>query len=458
MSTQDARADSVKPVKLAFLGAGDVAQRDYFPELHRLGDRVARVALCAQSPDRARAMAQEYHFARWYADGDYARMLAENDIDAVANLTPIQLHFETNRALLDAGRHIYSEKPLAGTVAEARQLQQLANERGLTLVSAPCVMLWPQVKYAQALLQQGAIGEVFSARAYGHGGVPPWSGYSSDPTPFFARGGGPGMDMGVYPLHALTGLLGPARRVTAMLSRTQPGFVTTDGPVAGKWVPMEADDNWHMLLDFGNSRIAYVAANNCVQDSRAPQLELHGVKGTIALNLIDVGAPVEVQRAGHGWETVKLPQTGRDAGPDHLLGISHLIDCVQTGQEPVLSAQHALHVLDILETAARSSPKGEPFPSKAGCNAPTAAGQPAAGSLSTPRIAWPPNHGSHQHAPASKGSPGGLRQCCAARHIAPPDPARRASAFEIDRRRGCRPRPCRRHRGTFRHSQLLYLG
>src|SRR4051794_28118948 len=114
-------------IKLAFLGAGDVAQRDYLPELHRLDERVARVAICAQSPDRARAMAAQYGFDSWYAEGDFSRMLSENDIDAVANLTPIQLHYETNLGLLNAGQHVYSEKPLAGTVAQVRQLQQAAR-------------------------------------------------------------------------------------------------------------------------------------------------------------------------------------------------------------------------------------------------------------------------------------------------------------------------------------------
>jgi predicted dehydrogenase len=78
--------------------------------------------------------------------------------------------------------------------------------------------------------------------------------------------------------------------------------------------------------------------------------------------LLDVSAPVEVFRAGQGWETVPLPRTGRAAGPDHLLGIAHLVDCIQTGQEPILSAQHAIHVLEILETAARASAEGRTLP------------------------------------------------------------------------------------------------
>jgi predicted dehydrogenase len=221
------------------------------------------------------------------------------------------------------------------------------------------VMLFPQVRYAQALLNEGTVGAVYSARGNGHGGVPPWHGYSSDPTQFFAAGGGPARDMGVYPLHALTGLLGPVRRVTAMSSRTRESFVVEDGPVQGKVVHLGEDDNWHILLDFGEGRLAHVAANNCVQGTRAPELEVFGLDGTIALNLIDVSAPIEVLRAGKGWETVQLPRTGRDAGPDHLLGIEHLVDCIQHARTPVLSAQHAVHVIEILEKAAASAKLGE---------------------------------------------------------------------------------------------------
>jgi predicted dehydrogenase len=285
-------------------------------------------------------------------------MLAESNADAVINLTPIQLHAETNLAALDAGKHLFSEKPLASTVREAKAIQESARRRQLKLVCAPCVLLFPQVRYAQALLSGGEIGEVYSARGHGHFGVPPWHGYSSDPTPFFARGGGPALDMGVYPLHTLTGLLGPVQRVTALVSKVLESFVVPDGPAAGKRVPVEADDNWQMLLDFGGSRFAAVTANNVVVGTRAPVVEIHGLRGTIALDPIYVDAPVEVLRAGSGWESVTLPVTGRAAGPDHHLGIEHLVDCILEDREPLLSAEHAIHVLDILESAAQSAASG----------------------------------------------------------------------------------------------------
>jgi predicted dehydrogenase len=343
-------------VRLAFLGCGDVAQRDYLPEMGRIAERVELVAVCGRGEERARSVAAQYGFHQWYTD--YDRMLAEAEIDAVVNLTPIQLHAETNLAILQAGKHLYTEKPIAGSVAETERLRQEADRRNLVVVSAPCVMIFPQVLYAQSLLQEDAIGPVYSAVGAGHGGVPPWRGYGSDPSQFFTEGGGPARDMGVYPLHALTGLLGPVRRVAAMAAQVLDPFTVPDGPAAGKEITVTVEDNWQLLLDFGNGRLASLEATNCVRDTRVPQMELRGLAGAIAVNVIDVSAPVQVLRRGKSWESIKLPQTGRDAGPDHLLGVEHLVDCIQNNKQPILSLAHALHVVEILEKAAEAAQTG----------------------------------------------------------------------------------------------------
>lgn len=347
--------------KLALLGCGDVAIRDYLPEFHRLADRAVIVAACGRTPERVRTVAAQYNIPNTYTD--YQQMLAETDADAVINLTPIQLHFETSMAVLATGRHLYTEKPVAGSVQQAQQIRDLARQQGVKLVCAPCVLLFPQVRYAKTLIEQGQIGPIYSARGYGHMGVPPWHGYLSDPSPFFASGGGPAMDMGVYPLHTITGLLGPVRRVTAMVTKVLDHFIVPDGPVAGKRVPVEADDNWQMVLDLGGGRLVALAANNVVYATKTPQVELHGLAGTIALDPIDVASPVELIRPGTGWETIGPPfpiaqAVGRQAGPDHHLGIAHLVDCIQQDRQPLLSIDHALHVVEIIEKAAQSAAEG----------------------------------------------------------------------------------------------------
>src|SRR5215213_4606404 len=199
--------------KLALFGCGDVAQRDYLPEFYRLADRAEIVAVCGRTEARVRAVVDQYNIPHWSTD--YHKLLSETDADAIINLTPIQLHTETTLAALEAGKHVYSEKPVTTSLEDAVRIRDEAKRRGLTLVCAPSVLLFPQVRFARELVDSGRIGKVHAALGRGYGGIPPWSGYPSDPSPFFARDGGPLADMGVYPLHAITGILGPVKRVSA---------------------------------------------------------------------------------------------------------------------------------------------------------------------------------------------------------------------------------------------------
>jgi predicted dehydrogenase len=100
-----------------------------------------------------------------------------------------------------------------------------------------------------------------------------------------------------------------------------------------------------------------VTANNVVQDSRAPQMELFGLEGTVSVNLLDVAAPVETLVLGEGWTSHAVPHE-RSGGPDHLLGVEHLVDCVSSGARPIPSIEHAIHVVEIMEAAANSAAAG----------------------------------------------------------------------------------------------------
>jgi len=346
-------------VRLAVLGPGDVARRDYLPEFARIADRAEIVAVCGRGEARARSVA-ERHGAAWFTDE--ATMLEQIRIDALVNLTPIQAHFETTLMALEEGLHVYSEKPLAASVSEGRRLEQAAAERGLVLVAAPSVMLFPQVRLVQHLLAQGRIGSVHAARGVAMGAVPPWPGFGSDPTPYFSPGAGPLVDLGVYPLHALTGLLGPVRRVAAMSARVGAGFTVPDGPAAGTRVDIEVDDAWIALLDLGDARMATLEVNYTSHGTRSAEVELMGTEGTIAFSWFDVSAPVDVLAPDGSWEAIAVARTGREEGPDHLLGVEHLIDCIGSGAAPALSAAHAIHVLEILEQAHRSSREGTVVP------------------------------------------------------------------------------------------------
>jgi predicted dehydrogenase len=352
------------PVRVAIIGVGDVAERDYLPEWHRLEGQAVISVVCGRSPERARRVAQQYGVDRWSTD--YLEVV-QSDIDAVVNLTPFNMHYPITGAALQAGRHVYTEKPMALRPAQARALQQLANERGLVLVCAPSIMLFPQIAKVRQLLATGELGTVRSARAQALAGAPPWSGYSSDPSFFFEEDAGPLVDMGVYPLHALTGLLGPASSVAAMASQTMPSFVVPDGPFNGKVIPVEAENTWHMITRLGDC-LASIEANFSTVGSAAADCELRGERAAVAFSLLDVSAPITLLPAGQSdWTEVPVAHE-RAAGPDHLLGIRELVECIASGRTPVPSARHAIHVLDVIEAARESARTGrtvtiEPSPS-----------------------------------------------------------------------------------------------
>lgn len=342
-------------LRLAILGPGDVAQRDYLPEWHRIADIATVVAVCGRGEQRARATAEELG-ASWFTD--LSQMLDEARIDAVVNLTPIHDHEATTMVCLEAGAHVYSEKPLATSVAGAIRQRDEAARRGLVLAAAPSVMLFPQVRLVASMLARGEIGQVHTVRGLGFGGIPPWLGYTSDPSPFFRAGAGPHVDLGVYPLQAITGLLGPIQRVSAMSARTRGGFEVADGPAAGDRVPMEVDDAWVMIAELGAPTLVSLESNFTSHGTRSAELELMGEQGTIALSLLEPSAPLEVLGPDGEWSRHEVPGVERSAGPDHILGVRHLAECIRDGVAPIIGADHAIHVLSVLEAAERSAEQG----------------------------------------------------------------------------------------------------
>jgi predicted dehydrogenase len=344
----------VQRVRLGVIGVGDVAERDYLPEAHRIADVAEIVAVAGQSEERARRAAQAYGVPVWVTG--FEALLEVDEVDAIVNLTPLPVHAEINAAALRAGKHVYSEKPLAETPAEARALRDAAAAAGLVLIAAPSVLLFPQVRRARAIVEDGELGPIHSASAFVSGGVPPWPGYASDPSPYFAAGWGPLLDTGVYPLHALTGLLGPVIRVVAASARTRDEFTVADGPAAGRRVPVESDDNWHLIVQFRGGALASIGANFSAAAGGRPECQLFGERATLGFSLLDVGAPVQ-RDAGGGWND-EMVIHDREGGPDHILGVRHLAECVLGRTRPVLTADHAVHVIDVLDAAQLSARDG----------------------------------------------------------------------------------------------------
>lgn len=355
------------PLKLGILGAGGIATipDGVLANMKNIDEDVEIVAIADVERERAQSAADLYGIPEVY--DSLEEMLATADIEAVANLTPIPAHATTSLAILRAGKHLVVEKPLATTMAEADEIIELAAARGLVLAVAPPDMLFGPYTEARRLIQSGTVGDVAFARVRSShagpgGGTEPWP---LDPSWFYRDGSGPLFDMGVYGIHEITGLLGPAKRVTAFAGVTDEVRTVRFGPFAGTDMPVETPDNYLFMLDFGNSCFAVVDATFNVHASRSPKLEVFGRKGVLNIYTPD-GPTVEVFRTDiapglDGWIT---PTDWRVTDPEHRdrLGravlVEHLARCVRTGEKPVLSGEHARHALEIMIAVGDSAREG----------------------------------------------------------------------------------------------------
>ncbi|MEL7117381.1 MAG: Gfo/Idh/MocA family oxidoreductase, partial [Pseudomonadota bacterium] len=177
-------------------------------------------------------------------------LLKVDDIDIVVNLTIPDAHFEVTSAILNAGKHAYSEKPFVLSVDEGRQIQTLAAEQGLRVGSAPDTFLGASHQQARALVDAGDIGRVVSGTAHimSHG----MEAWHPNPDFFFQPGGGPVLDMGPYYLTNVVQLLGPIRQVAALASSGSATRTIGAGPRKGQSVPVATPTTLHALLDFAS--------------------------------------------------------------------------------------------------------------------------------------------------------------------------------------------------------------
>ncbi len=358
------------PLRAGILGTGTIATATggFLGGMMAMPETVTTVAVADPVVERAWAVADRYGIPEVYASLE--AMLEQSDLDLVVNLTPIPVHGPTSRTILAAGKHLVVEKPLAATLEEADALIALAQRQGLTCVVAPPNLLYQNRVDAKALLDAGAIGKPCFARVRASHGGPAAGAWPLDPTWFYQAGSGPLLDMGVYGIHDITGLLGPAKRVVAFSGITEPTRTVRGGPFKGTEIAVTADDNTLMMLDFGGATFAVVDGTFNVNAAKSPQIEIFGRAGTLNLYNQQQGAehpPLELFRLDaapgvDGWITPRpraaTPLEEQWHRYRRAILVKHLADCVVEGRRPVPSAEHARHALEIMLKAVESARSG----------------------------------------------------------------------------------------------------
>jgi predicted dehydrogenase len=342
---------SDKKIKVAVIGCGSVSTQ-YLPHLSK-HSFIEIVSCCDIIYDRALTRAKEYNIPNSYPHID--KMLAGAPFDLMLTLTDMQEHGRLNKQALEAGRNVWSEKPLANTYAEGKALLDFARKKNLRIWGAPAVVNSPQFAFMSKTIQEGKLGKVSSAQAvYGHTG-PTWSAF------FYEKGGGSLPDLGVYNLATLTGLLGPAKSVMAMTT-----IVTPERTVDNKGkIKVVAEDNAQVLMEHEGGIISNVQCGfnffdphgHEGKDEATHTIKIWGTKGNMSLAGYDW--------APHGVDLVttdnEKPQRFISDPEDYVWqqGATVIAKSMLDGVEPLINVQHALHVLEIIEAARKSGVTGQ---------------------------------------------------------------------------------------------------
>lgn len=340
-----------KKIKVAVIGCGSVS-RMYFPHLSA-SSYVELVSACDIKPERAEKQAEKFNVPNHFPHIN--KMLTGPEFDLMVDLTDMQEHEHLNREALMAGKNVWSEKPMANSYKAGRELLDLAKSKGLRIWGAPAVVNSPQFAFMAKTINSGKLGSLAAAHAhYGHTG-PTWSAF------FYEKGGGSMPDLGVYNIASLCGLLGPVKSVMAMTS-----IVTKTRTVDDKGtIPVEAEDNSMILMDHGNGVLSHVQCGFNYFDpyghegkgQERPTISIWGNKGNMALVGYD-WAPFGVDLATPDDE--KGTRYATDTGTYvWQQGASVIAEALATGKEPLINAEHALHVLEIIEAARESQAEGK---------------------------------------------------------------------------------------------------
>ena len=360
------------PLGIGVVGAGSIGIRGALEHLclPDVQDRVRLAAVCDPVAGRAQAAADKYGVARAYETLE--DLLADDHVQAITLGSPIGLHYEQGMKAIAAGKHIHFNKTMTVTSAEATHLIDAAAAKGVKLVASPGQMLRGSNKRIRKLIQDGALGRLawaVTGAAFGDyhetEGVRKGTDVLSNINPAWywrKPGGGPLYDMTVYGLHALTGVLGPAQRVTAMS-----GVAVKERAFQGTMYPSDADDNTMIVLDYGDATFAFVYGTIAGSVSAFGAPTYFGTQGSIA-GLTFNGKPLDYP--GHeeaatlsGGEIALLPHvTGkhREMEEAHVYeDIMQLVDWVRDGIPSIVTAEHARHVIEIIEAAYKAAETGQ---------------------------------------------------------------------------------------------------
>lgn len=342
----------MKTVKIGFVGCGSISGI-YLENITKRFKEIEIAGVCDLIPERAENAVKKYNIPKLYKD--MYELFADPEVDIVLNITRPYEHFDVSMAALRAGKHVYSEKPLAASLEEGRQIVALAEEKGLMLGGAPDTFLGAGIQTCRKLIDEGAIGTPVGCAGFmichGH------ETWHPDPEFYYKYGGGPMFDMGPYYLTALINLMGGVKDVSAMTRISFPQRTITSQPHNGEIIDVDVPTYYAGTMRFASGAIGTLFTTFDVYYENQARLEIYGSEGTLFVpDPNGFGGPVRIFRPGEGIKDVPLEFDYPDNS--RALGLADMAKALTTGREFRCDYRQTFHVLEIMESFAKSDKEG----------------------------------------------------------------------------------------------------
>ena len=351
-STQAPRGSDGAPLRIGMVGAGNISGQ-YLKTIGRLDD-LRLTAVADLDVQRAREVAEPHGAAALSTE----QLMAREDVDAVLNLTIPAAHAEVARAAAEAGKAVYTEKPLAATTAEGRSMLEAAQRAGVVLGSAPDTVLGTGVQTARAAVDAGDIGTPTSATATMV--TPGHEVWHPNPDFYYQPGGGPLLDMGPYYVTSLVTLLGPVSRVVGAASALREERVIGSGPRTGERIPVSTPSHVTGALVHASGAVSTLVMSFDGADTGAAPIEVHGTEASLAVP--DPNHFAGEVRLSHGrGEWYGLPVSAGYRGAARGYGLADLLWSGAFDGDPSAGraqGELGLHVLEVMEGVLASAECG----------------------------------------------------------------------------------------------------
>ncbi|MED1564335.1 oxidoreductase [Alkalihalobacillus alcalophilus ATCC 27647 = CGMCC 1.3604] len=331
----------MKKIKVGLIGCGNISSV-YFKNCLEF-EHFELVACADLDLERTRAQAARYGVNAYTIQ----ELLNDEDIELVINLTTPKAHAAVCIQALEAGKHVYTEKPLAVTREEGRQILDVAKQKGLRIGSAPDTFLGGGIQTAIHLIEKGEIGTPIGATAFmmsrGH------EHWHPDPSFYYDVGGGPMFDMGPYYLTALIAMLGPIKRISGSARISYPERTITSEPKAGTKIQVQTPTHISGVLDFSSGAIGtLITSFDVFGGSTLPRMEVYGSEGTLLVpDPNTFGGPVLIRKRDE-HEFVEVPLTHYYDQNSRGIGVADMAESIQRQRAHRANGELAFHVLEAM--------------------------------------------------------------------------------------------------------------